>query len=342
MSQSLYEAIQPLIAHAEQQGSTMRVVFRCPVSGYQTEASAGLRQGGSMDNPVSSTLERSLMWGVRSLIASAVRSAFGYGIVGSMLRITSYVRQLDVRSASNPDLAGTALESASREALPAGEETLRYSEDDQRDAIERAFQAVADRFLWDAEEGRYIAAQAGGGVITGFMRQLVDAPATTRYDRLVFARMLSQVAAANRQLGPDEHMFLAGFITPDLGTIEELWRAPPLSTAELVETSEGPVRETMLMLAWAVAWTDEQLAPEEDARLREYAITLAVPMPRLAELQGHVRDYLLEQALGRAYGGGRRDAAAHAEAMAFARRLGLDAITAERVDIRFRKRNGLI
>ena len=337
MSQSIYEAIQPLIAYAEQDGSTMRVVFRCPVSGYQTEASAGLRQGSGMPG----TLRRSLMWGVRSVIASVVRIAFAQGIVGQMHRITQYVRQLD-GSASVPSLAGTAFASVAREAVDAGEETLRYSEDDQRDAIERAFQAVADRFLWDAEQGRYIAAQAGGGVITGFMRQLVDAPATIRYDRMVFARMLTEIAAANRQLGPDEHMFLAGFITPDLGTIEELWHAPPLSTAELAETSEGPVRETMLMLAWAVAWTDEQLAPQEEARLCEYATTLAVPAARLAELQGHVRDYLLEQALARAYGGGRRNAAAHAEAMTFAHRLGLDATTAERVDIRFRKRNGLI
>lgn len=318
MSQSIYETIQPLIAHAEQQGSTMRVVFRCPVSGYETEASAGMRQGSSMGSRVSGSLKRSLMWSVRNVIASAVRSAFGHGIVGSVLA------------------------NSSREAIQAGEEKLRYSEDDQRDAVERAFQSVSDRFLWDAAQGRYIAAQAGGEVITGFMRQLVDAPATSRYDRLVAARMLTEIAAADGQLRQDEHMFLAGFITPDLGAVDDLSRNPRLSAAELAETSEGPVRDTLLMLAWAVAWTDDQLAPEEEARLREYATALAVPAARLAELQGHVRTYLLDQALARAYSGGRLDAAAHAEAMEFARRLGLDATTAERADIRFRKRNGLI
>jgi tellurite resistance protein len=318
MSQSIYETIQPLIAHAEQQGSTMRVVFRCPASGYEAEASAGLRQGSSMGNRMAGSVKRSLMWSVRNVIASAVRSAFGHGIVGNVV-------------------AG-----ASREAVHAGEEKLRYSEDDRRDAIERAFQSVSDRFVWDAQQGRYVAAQAGGEVSTGFMRQLAEAPATTRYDRLVSARMLTEIASADGQLGQDEHMFVAGFITPDLGTVEELWRAPRLSAAELAETSEGRVRETMLMLAWAVAWTDEQLAPEEEARLREYATALALPAARVAELQDHVRTYLLDQALGRAYAGGRRDAAAHAEAMEFARRLGLDATAAERADIRFRKRHGLI
>jgi tellurite resistance protein len=318
MSQSIYETIQPLIAHAEQQGSTMRVVFRCPVSGYETEAGAGLRQSSSMGSRMAGSVKRSLMWSVRSAIASAVRSAFGHGIVGNVV-------------------AG-----ASREAVQAGEEKLRYSEADQRDAIERAFQSVSDRFVWNAQQGRYVAAQAGGEVSTGFMRQLGDAPATTRYDRLVSARMLIEIASADGQLGQDEHMFVSGFITPDLGSVEELWRAPRLSAAELAETSEGPVRDTMLILAWAVAWTDERLAPEEEARLREYATALAVPAARVAELQGHVRTYLLDQALARAYAGGRLDPAAHAEAMEFARRLGLDATTAERTDIRFRKRNGLI
>ena len=318
MSQSIYQTIQPLIAHAEQQGSTMRVVFRCPVSGYETQASAGLRHESSMGSRMASSVKRSLMWSVRSAIASAVRSAFGHGIVGNVV-------------------AG-----ASREAVQAGEEKLRYSEDDKRDAIERAFQSVSDRFAWDAQQGRYVAAQAGGDAGPGFLRQLAEAPATNRYDRLVSARMLTEIASADGQLGQDEHMFVSGFLTSDLGSVEELWRAPRLSTAELAETSEGPVRDTMLMLAWAVAWTDERLAPEEEARLREYATALAVPAARVAELQGHVRTYLLDQALARAYAGGRRDPAAHAEAMEFARRLGLDDTAAERADIRFRKRYGLV
>jgi uncharacterized tellurite resistance protein B-like protein len=318
MSQSIYQTIQPLIAHAEQQGSTMRVVFRCPVSGLETEASAGLRQDSSMGSRVTGSLKRGLMWSVRNAIASAVRSAFGHGIVGSTLA------------------------HGARDAMYAGEEKLRYSEADKRDAIERAFQAVSDRFVWDAQQGRYIAAQAGGESITDFMRQLGGAPATIRYDRMVAARMLTEIASADGQLGADEHAFLAGFLTPDLGTVDDLWRAPRLSAAELAETSEGPVRDTLLMLAWAVAWSDDQLAPQEEARLREYATALAVPATRVAELQGYVRSYLVDQALARAYAAGRRDDAAHAHAMELARRLGMDATTAERADIRFRKRNGLI
>jgi uncharacterized tellurite resistance protein B-like protein len=318
MSQSIYESIQPLIAHAEQHGSAMRVVFRCPVSGQEVEASAGLRQDSSMTSRIARSAKRSLMWSVRSAIASAVRSAFGHGVVGNVIT------------------------SASREVVYAGQGTLRYTDEDRRDAIERAFQVVADRFVWDAQQGRYIAVQAGGDAMTDFMRQLRSAPATTRYDRVVAARMLTEIAVADGQLGPDERAFLAGFVTPDIGAVDDIAAAPRLSVAELAETSEGPVRDTLLMLAWAVAWTDDDLAAQEQARLAEYAQALGIRDAQAAELRGHAQSYLLDQALAQAYAGGRRDAAAHAEAMELARRLGFDATAAERADIRFRKRFGLI
>lgn len=318
MSQSIYDSIQPLIAHAEQRGSTMHVVFRCPASGLEIPSSAGLRQEQTLGNRIAGGVKRSLMWSVRNAIASAVRSALGGGIVGN------------------------AAASASREAMYASQEKLRYSESDKRDAIERAFQAVSSRFVWDSQQGRFIAAEAGGDAIPDFMRQLQSAPPSSRYDRMVSARMLIEIAAADGQLGDDERAFVSGFVTPDLGTVDELWSTPRLSTAELSETSQGPVRDTMLMLAWAVAYSDDQLAPEEAARLAEYAGALGIPTARVTELQGFAGGYLLDQALARAYATGRRDDAAHAEAMQLASRLGMDATSAERADIRFRKRHGLV
>lgn len=318
MSQSTYETIQPLIARAEQQGATMQVTLRCPVSGHEVQASAGLRAADSMTGRMAQSAKRRLLWSVRSAITSAVRSALGYGVVGSMAS------------------------AAAQEAVSTGGHNVSYSEDDKRDAVVRAFESVSAQFVWDDQQGRYISAQAAGDVLTGFMKQLRAAPPSTRYDRSVTARMLTEIAVADGELGDDERGFLSGFITPDVGTVDALAGSPRLSAAELAETAQGPVRETMLMLAWAVAVTDESLAPEEEARLGELAGGLGIGDARVAELKAHAQTYVLDQALGRAYAGGRRDPEAHAEAMELARRLGIDSTEAERADIRLRKRYGLV
>ncbi|WP_045119625.1 TerB family tellurite resistance protein [Haliangium ochraceum] len=318
MSQSTYEAIQPLIAHSEQQGTSMRVIFRCPASGEEVEATAGLRSGNDLGNRVAQSAKRSLMWSVRSAIASAVRSAFGHGIVSNMAQ------------------------SATRDAMSAGQQRLTYSDSDKRDAIERAFESVSSQFVWDSEQSRYISSKAAGSSMSEFLTQLGNAPVTAKFDRGVVARMLTEIAAADGSVGDDERAFLAAFIPPDLGTVDDLLRASKVSPAELAETSTGAVRDTMLMLAWAVAYTDEELAPEEAARLEEFASGLAIDGARVAALKSYAQHYLLDQSLQRAYASGQRDAAVHAEAMAMAQRLGIDATEAERADIRFRKRYGLV
>lgn len=318
MSQISYNTIHPLIVHAEQQGTAMRVTFRCPVSGQEVHASAGLRAANTIGNRVAGTAKRNLMWSVRGAIAGAVRRAFGHGMLGSMA-------------------AGAA-----RDAMSAGESNLRFSDSEKQEAIVRAFASVSSQFAWDAQNGRFISAQAAGEVMTDFMKQIAAAPVTTPYDRGVLARMLTEIAVADGNLGEDERAFLSGFVTPDIGTVESLAQAQRLSAAELSETSQGAARDTMLMLAWGVALTDEELSPQEAARLDEHAAGLGIAAARTGELKRFAQTYLLDQALGGVYAGGQRNAELHAEAMAMAERMGLDRTEAERADIRFRKRYGLV
>lgn len=319
MSQISYDTIHPLIARAEQEGTAMRVTFRCPVSGQEVEASAGLRAANTVGNRVAQSAKRSLMWSVRGAIAGAVRRAFGHGMLGSM-----------ASSAARGAMSSTS------------GSTTSFSDSDKQDAMVRAFESVASQFAWDAPNNRFISAQAAGEVMPELMKQLGTAPVTTPYDRGVLARMLTEIAVADGNLGDDERAFLSGFITPDLGSVESLVQAQPLSAAELAETSQGPARDTMLMLAWGVALTDEDLSPEEAARLDQYAAGLGVAGARAEELKRFAQVYLLDQALGQAYAGGQRNPEAHAAAMAMAARIGLDGTAAERADIRFRKRHGLV
>ncbi|MEM9488606.1 MAG: hypothetical protein AAGC55_05650 [Myxococcota bacterium] len=322
MSQIPYETIAPLIASAEQRGSAMVVTFRCPVSGHTVDASGAMRATapGVGDRAMQSA-KRSLGYSLSNALTRSIRRALGYNVLGRMAA--------DMAQGATSSIGSSRSEPS-------------FSEDDKRAAIAAAFESVSNNFIWDAQNNRYISAESAGQVMTDFMRILNEAPANLPYDRGILARMLTEIACADGSIGDDERGFLSGFVTPEIGTVDSLAQMKALSSAELSETSPGAVRETMLMLAWGLALTDESLAPDEAIRLDQYANGLAIEQTRAHELRSYAQIYLVDQALGRAYPGGRRDEQAHAEVMAMAVRLGMDPNEAERVDIRFRKRYGLV
>ena len=297
----------------------MYVTFRCPVTNQTVEASGHLEKRDTLGGRVAQSAKRSVMWSLRAALSRTVYRTFGYGIAGHVASDVAYGATSNVGYSSSQS----------------------YSDEEKRQAIVRAFESVLGQFAWDAANQRYISAQAAGEVMTDFMRQLGSAPVIAPYDRGVLARMLTEIACADGTIGNDERQFLAGFLTPEVGTVDSLAQMKRLSPAELAETSRG-VRETMLMLCWALALTDENLATDEAIRLNDYATGLTVPAQRAHELRSYAQVYLVDQALGRAYSGGRRDPAIHDEVMGMARRLGMDPNEAERVDIRFRKRYGLV
>ena len=319
MSQITYQTIQPLVASAEQQGSSMRVSFRCPVTGQVIEASGALQRSNTMGDRVAESAKRSVMYGLRNALTRSIRRALGYGIVSNVVA-----------------------DAARGAASGSGQASQDYSDDEKQAAIVRAFESVSNQFVWDGANNRFVSVQAAGDVMTDFMRHLNSAPVNAPYDRGIAARMLTEIACADGTIGDDERQFLAGFLAPEIGTVDSLAQMARLSSAELAETTQGPPRETMLMLAWALALTDESLASDEALRLNEFASGLGISTDRAHELRAYAQIYLVDQALGRAYPGGRRDEQAHAEVMAMAGRLGMDPTEAERVDIRFRKRYGLV
>ena len=318
MSQITYEMIQPLIASSNQQGSAMHVVFRCPVSGQTVESRGALQAANTVGNRVTKSAKRSMLYSLRNALSRALRSTLGYGI------------------------AGQVASDAARGAMNTSGSNVSYSDSDRQAAMVRAFQSVANQFVWDSQNSRYISAQSAGQVMTDFMQQLNSAPVGAPYDRGILARMLTEVAAADGVLADQERMFLSSFLPPDIGTVDSLAQMPRLSPAELAETSQGAARETMFMLAWAVAFTDENLSPDEANRLSDFAQGLGLSSERSVQLKSYAQVYLVDHALGGAYPGGQRNPAVHAEVMAMANRIGLDANEAERVDIRFRKRYGLV
>lgn len=318
MPEITIENVKPLVASAEQNGATMQCTFRCPTSGATVEASAPIRKGRGIADVAKQSAKRSLMWSVRRGVLGAVRSVLGYGFFGRVGR----------------DIANQLLGDATRKA------DHMYSEDEKAAAIVDAFSNVSSRFVWDGKKGHWVSVEGAGDVLTEFAKQLSQAPVTEKYDRVVLARILMEIANADGHLAEEEKELLESFITPDLGTFEELAAKSRLSSAELAETS-APARETMLMLGWAVALSDEDLADAEQARLDEVAQGLGVDGARAGQMKQHAQLYVLDQAFESAYRNNTTDAAKR-EVMALAQKLGMDPDTAERAEIRYRKRNGLI
>lgn len=319
MSQITYQMIEPLVASTEQQGSAMHLVFRCPVTATTVEARGHLQAANTAGSRAAKSAKRSVLSGLRRSLSRALRSALGYS-----------------------SMAGRVAADAASGAMRTSGSGVSYSDADRQAATVRAFESVSNQFVWDAQNNRYISGQAAGQVMTDFMQQLSNAPVDSPYDRGVLSRMLTEVAAADGVVADKERMFLSSFIPPEIGTVDSLAQMSRLSSAELAETAQGGSRETMVMLSWAVAFTDEDLSPQEETRLSEYAQGLGLSGERAGQLKSYAQLYLVDHALGSAYPGGQRNAEAHAEVMAMAARIGLDATEAERVDIRFRKRYGLV
>ncbi len=320
MPEVTHESIKPMIESANQEGAMMKCVFKCPVSGTAIPGSAMIQKSKSLGDVAKSSIKRSMMWRLRSAVSRTVRSALGGGMLGGL--------GADVTRAAVSGATGNAAQS--------------FSDEEKQAAVVAAFESVSSQFVWEGKNNRWISAATAGEILTDFAKQLNAAPVTQKYDKGVMARMLVEIAQADGHLADEEKTFLADFITPDLGSIDELSKRAKLSAAELAECSQGTSRETMLMIAWALACTDKDLDPAEAARLGEQAAGLGLDEGRAGELKIYAQAFVIDQAMDSAYPGGRLDEGAKAEVLSFANAIGLDQSAAERVEIRYRKRNGLV
>jgi len=313
-----FEDIQKNIESTRQDGSVMYCVFKCPVTGNKVESQATIQEGRGLADVAKKSVKRSLFWRLRYGVSSVVRSALGYGLAG---RVAG-------------DVAGAAVQGAMQKQGPS------FSDDEKNAAVLQAFESVASRFNFDSKNGQWISSDAAADLMTDFAVQLNNAPVSQNYDRGVLAHMLVGVAMADGQLGDEEKAFLSGFM--ESSKVDSLASGPPVSGADLAEVSRGPVRDTMLMIAWGLACTDKDLAESEISRLSELAKGLGIEETRAQELKAHAIKFVIDQAMEHVYPDQKLDPTAQAEVYQFAKLLGLSREDAERVEIRYRKRNGLI
>lgn len=313
-----YESLQPIIKSQTREGMYVKCVFRCPETGVEAEGRGYLDRQDTVAAQTKKAVKRSLWYSLRRSVSSALGRVVGGGIAGSAARNVAHG------------------------AMSGAESQASISEKDIQKGVVRAFEQVQNKYQWDEGGGKWVGTASAGTSSMDFEGQLASHPVRERYDQGILARMLVEVACADGNVADEERELLGGFIPADIGTVDDLATRPKLSGMELGEVGDSQVRETMLMLGWAVALSDEDLADVERRRLGEVAEGFGVAPARVEGLRGLATGFLFQQAIAAGYPGGQRDADVHADAMAFAAKLGMSHEDAQKADITYRKKMGIV
>lgn len=312
-----YDSIAPIVRSSEQRGTVMQVVFQDAAGGAPVEASAPLQRSKDLAGATRATAQRKLLSHLGFAISRAVNGALG---------------DVNVLSKIAGGKARTAVQ-----GLAASIDS-KYSATEKQNAIVRAFRSVSDRFQWDG--AAWVLAEASIVQPGEFSQQLDAAPIAERADLDVLARMLVELAGADGEVGEDERGFLGTFLPPGL-VVDALIDGPVLTDAELRAVSEGPVRDSMLMLAWGLAFCDDELADEERDTCRRFARGLGISVARGKEVRNAAAGFVLEHVFAETWSVGVADEALREEAFALADRLGLPRPVARRIESQYKRRQGI-
>lgn len=168
------------------------------------------------------------------------------------------------------------------------------SEEQRALAVEKAFQVLKPQLT--LQDGEWVRRRQEQHPSEFFDRQLRAFPITQDYDLEVLVRVLLEVSRSDSDLRVEERAFLKEIVTDDK-MIEKLSKAPRITVAELAEASSVQVKETTLMLAWAMAYADGSLDPEEMNRLTHLCQGFNLPEERVRALQMAAKLFLLDRHL---------------------------------------------
>jgi hypothetical protein len=309
------DAIRPLVTHENPTGRQLVVTFSCPVSGRHVQARWSAPESSGLGAQVASRAGRNAWYEVRRQAHSVLYGIFGHGAIA---RIAVGVVDQALQSAPT----ATSAPPLSRAARDRG--------------IVEAFRSVAAEFAWVG--GRWVHKTAVASVLSPFERQIHEHPLATAWDRTVGARIALEVCAAHGGISEAERDELETNLDPTIGSLESLQSRPPLTRAELAETSTGPVRVTLLALGWSFALCDESFEPAEGERLDAIAQGLGLSEPDRLRARDLARSWVLDQWFERAFSWGGHDTHLREQAIAVGARIGLSRDEVETAEARFQRR----
>ncbi len=316
MPELKYDLVKPLVLREDMTGTTLNVIFECPVSNEQIKSSTNIAQ--SVGDDVKRQLKRSVWQNMRWGLSRMMYGMFGYGVGGA--------------------LASTVTDTA---ASIGDARSFKPTKAQLESAVVDAFKSVQARFVWDKSGNRFVSAKVFKELQTEFAILTANADFSTPFDRAVLARMLAEVAKADGELGEEERNFFAAFTaeegSPDFDKILE---RPPLTKADLAETSAG-ARHAMFAMTAAMAFSDETLDAAESKKLAFFATALGIAEKDRTKLIEWAKDYLVDQVLEGAYADGSVDGDEQSHIYQLAANLGVPDERVERLDVRCRKRRGI-
>ncbi|MGB0387176.1 MAG: hypothetical protein ACPGWR_20350 [Ardenticatenaceae bacterium] len=320
MSYTSYQFIQPLIVQAEQNNANMRCIFECPVTGERVKSSARIRRSQELTDVATRKTKQSLNRSFRHSIRQGILRKLGYNMFGYfMAEMASSVASDIILSVQST-----------------------FTAEEQENAIVEAFENVKSRFAWDEQNGRWLSVRAIKEKGTDFAKQLHTAPISERYDQSILARMLVEIATDDGYLAQEERAFLDHFMPSEFGSIQQLTARPSLTNVELEETSPGAPRESMFMLAWTVALTDQKVESSQEARLQAFATALKIASGPANKLKRFAQLFVIDQAIEQVYSSGQLDQAGQEQITRLAEQIALPPSEIQRAMIKYRKRNGLV
>jgi uncharacterized tellurite resistance protein B-like protein len=224
------------------------------------------------------------------------------------------------------------------EAGAAGPADAALNDDEYDDALYRAFQRVMHLFAWNPGQEKWIIIHDAQGLSSELQRQLKLAPLESQEDRELLIRMLLDVAGVDGPIDGAEEEVLLDFVDRAEVTGTRPGARGRVSQNDLRRAGRGSSRETLYMLACAIAMADHNFKPEESDRLDFYAKGLGLDEHRAEELLEAGQMFFIEQYMVRRFAGrGELDEAARQELIDLAEHLNFDPDSAEYAFERYRR-----
>lgn len=167
-----------------------------------------------------------------------------------------------------------------------------------------------------------------------FVSHLHQHPIESEDHRNLLGRVLTEVALADGSIARSEQEILTQFC--DSGPFEASG-APRLTHEEVADVPIG-VRESMLLIALALAWVDEQYTQVERETIEGIRQRLGIPARRGFELEVFAKEYLLDQLFDAIYVDGILDPEEEKRASTMAARLEITPARLHELNARARKR----